>query len=67
MFWLLMLSVCRLCYSGYSFGNVWVCFGYSCSQCAVCVTQGTVLVTFGYVLVTHALSVPFVLLSVQFW
>ena len=29
-----------------------VCFGYSCSQCAVCVTQGTVLVTFGYVSVT---------------
>ena len=26
MFWSLMLSVCRLCYSGYSFGNVWVCF-----------------------------------------
>ena len=29
MFWLLMLSVCRLCYPGYSFGNVWLCFGYS--------------------------------------
>ena len=29
MFWLLMPAVCRLRYSGYSFGNVWVCFGYS--------------------------------------
>ena len=28
-FWLLSLSGRRLCYSGYSFGNVWVCFGYS--------------------------------------
>ena len=27
--------------------------GYSGSQCAVSVTQGTVLVTFGYVSVNH--------------